>query len=40
VLRLVAEEHWDAKRLRVTFVPGAWESALAVQVGQIRLYFV
>lgn len=39
VQRLIAEDDWDPRRLRVTFVARPWEGSLGLQIGQLRLYF-
>lgn len=38
-LRLAATQGWDAKNLRVSFVPEPWPGAANVQVGRVSLYF-
>ena len=37
--RLTASRDWDAKNLRVTFVPKRWDDEVKVQVGRVSLYF-
>ena len=40
VNHLVAAKNWDARKLRVTFSPGAWEGHVPqVKVGRVSLYF-
>ena len=37
--RLAAARDWDARSLRVHFVPRPWDGAVKVQIGRVSLYF-
>jgi hypothetical protein len=37
--RLAATGGWDARNLRVSFVPEPWPAPADVQVGRVSLYF-
>lgn len=39
LLRLAVLQEWDAKSLRVTFVPEPWDGAVEAVVGRVSLYF-
>lgn len=39
LLRLAVMQEWDARSLRVTFIPEEWPQPAEAQVGRVSLYF-